>query len=790
MAKKEIVISADKSNGTTRIALVENGELAELHVETPHHERTLGDIALGKVKKVMPSIRAAFVDIGQKQDAFLHFSDLSDNLAQQLAFVEQDNPEIASIRIRRRVRLARVRRHRVNARRARRKGSVEDALERLFRTRRRAIKPRPSASGRKKAQLPDFNATDRPEECLKRDQRILVKIVKEPISSKGSRVSTDISLAGRFLVLVPLADYVAVSKKISSYKERRRLRALARSLVPDGFGVIIRTQAEGKNARALDTDLRLLVEKWRKIESKLAGKPRPPVPLYEDVNMVSSMVRDLFSDDYDRILIDDPKVYRNVKGYVQAVAPSMADAVQLYEGKKSVFETSGLQNAVREAFESRVNLPSGGYLFFERTEAMHVVDVNSGRSGRGLSQEENSLRVNVEAARVIARQMRLRDLGGIMCVDFIDLRDDKNRRKVYDEFKKEFRKDRAVTKLLPMSDFGIVQITRQRLRPALTTLHTAEEVTGDGGGMVDEEPPAHPPVLEAPEPQPAARPAPRAPREKRSDESPDALVERMGRWVSDYKQKGGKSGLTLRVHPFLCAFLNRRVPNWPTRWSFRHLVRIRVEEDASMSPHEFAFVPAQPEAFPSAAEAASVRAAKVEAAPVREETPAPAPQPERRRGDRPSGEASRKSEAAPSQSTPDTPDTRDTADADTDAKDDPPQRRSQSRGGRGSRGGQRSRSGSPNARTESGDGGERSSRSRSQRAGSGASSPSGSSGNRGSGSDASSENATADGAAPRKRRRRGGRNRRRGGRSSGSGSENGGGAKSSGNDGNTAPGDG
>ncbi len=617
---KEIVISADKSNGTTRIALVENGELVELHVETPHHERTLGDIALGKVKKVMPSIRAAFVDIGQKQDAFLHYSDLSDNLPQQLAFVAQDKPEIASIRIKRQVRLARIKRHRVNARRIKRKGSIEEALDKLFATRRRAIRPRPVATGSKKAQLPAVASTDRPEECLQRDQRILVKIVKEPISSKGSRVSTDISLAGRFLVLVPLADYVAVSKKISSYKERRRLRALARSLVPDGFGVIVRTQAEGKNARALDTDLRLLVEKWRKIEEKLAGKPKQPLTLHEDVNMVSSMIRDLFSDDYDRILIDDQKVYRNVKSYVQAVAPSMADAVQLYEGSRPVFETSGLQAAVRNAFESRVSLPTGGYLFFERTEAMHVVDVNSGRSGRGLSQEENSLRVNLEAARAIALQMRLRDLGGIICVDFIDLRDEKNRRKVYEEFKKEFRKDRAVTKLLPMSDFGVMEITRQRLRPALTTLHTADEVAGDGGVMAAPLPPIElPPASEA---VPVAERAPRAARAPRTDtprETPDALVARMGQYVADYKAGGGKTPLTLRVHPFLCAYLNRRVPNWPTRWSFRHLIRIRTEEDETMSPYEFAFT--APQAIPEKAELSTPRAT-TPLPPARRDAPA------------------------------------------------------------------------------------------------------------------------------------------------------------------------
>ncbi|HET6569826.1 MAG TPA: Rne/Rng family ribonuclease, partial [Rhodothermales bacterium] len=493
---KEIIVNTE--NEQTRIAIVENGDLVELFIENPEHERTLGDLYLARVRKIMPSIQAAFVDIGQKQDAFLHFSDLSDNLPELLGYLQDTNPEVGKA-------MAHSERHRqAGQRRHPRHAPVPSSKQEegeqeegepaeVAAGEGEGNKPDPRRNARTRGQRrsaqhrsrqksddvvrpdEDDDEDERPapprqplESYLKRDQRILVKIVKEPISTKGSRVSTDISLAGRFLVLVPLADYVAVSKKIISYKERRRLRTLAKSLLPEGFGVIVRTVAEGKNAKALDTDLRLLVEKWRKIERKLQGKPEPPMKVHDDVNMVSSIMRDLFTDDYDRILVDDPRVHRNIKSYVQAVAPQMAPAVQLYKGQEPVFAHAKIARDAAQAFESRVDLPSGGYLFIERTEAMYVVDVNSGRSGRGMTQEENSLRVNMEAARVITRQIRLRDIGGIIVVDFIDLRDDRNKQKVYDELKKEFRKDRAVTKILPMSDFGLIQITRQRLRPSIT----------------------------------------------------------------------------------------------------------------------------------------------------------------------------------------------------------------------------------------------------------------------------------------------------------------------------------
>ena len=685
---KEIIINAEKEH--TRIAIVEDGELVELYIENPENERTLGNIFLARVRKVMPSIRAAFVDIGQKQDAFLHFSDLSDNLPELLEFLEDDKPEVGKVVHEADQQKGKGRRRRPQGGRRGGTGGGEtseassdeekkDRKKAGARTRgqrRQAQHRRSKNGGSKENRSSGQSEKDRKgrsdersaslSSCLKRDARILVKITKEPISNKGSRVSTDISLAGRFLVLVPLANYVAVSKKIVSYKERRRLRTLAKSLVPDGFGVIVRTVASGKNAKALDTDLRLLVEKWRKIEEKLQGSPNPPVLTHEDVNMASSVIRDLFSDDYDRILIDDQRVYRKTKGYVQAVAPHMAPAVKLHQSKKPIFEETRIKDDVMEAFESRVDLPSGGYLFIERTEAMHVVDVNSGRAGRGMKQEDSSLKVNLEAARVIARQVRLRDLGGIIVVDFIDLRDEKNKRKVYDELKKEFRKDRAVTKLLPMSDFGLIQITRQRLRPSITTYanpdgrSSTNGVTDEDAGRTSQRGARTPEKerktsekdgqtssktsrtsdedgrapgktgrtsqgksersggsFEGQHQRAADEPAEngkagRSTQKSRgrsrgsrggrskggdaaapSDVSPEDLVKQMERWVTDYKAGGNRGAVTLKVHPFTAAFLNRRVPNHPTRWFMKHLVRVRVETDETLDPLAYRFFDAR-----------------------------------------------------------------------------------------------------------------------------------------------------------------------------------------------------
>ena len=582
---KEIVINAEKAQ--TRIAIVENGSLAELYIENPDNSRTIGDIYLGRICKVMPSIQAAFVDIGRKQDAFLHFSDLSDDIGQLLAFVDAKQPDVSRTvnqnrkPPRKRGARRKPRRDRSAARHTDEKNRVAPTAK--LRARRRLVQRLSRKTDKNR------RSGDPSEKYLKTNQRILVKVVKEPISNKGSRVSTDISMAGRFLVLVPFGNYVAVSKQIHSYKERRRLKALAKSLVPPGVGLIVRTVAEGKNAKTLDTDLRLLLDKWRKMEQKLAGRPNPPMLVHRDVNMLSSVMRDRFSEDYDRVLIDNERLYRNVRNYIQAIAPQMADAIRYHNGKEHVFEAVGIHAEIQEAFEGRVNLPGGGYLFIEHTEAMHVVDVNSGRAGRGLSQEESSVKVNLEAARVITKQIRLRDLGGIIVVDFIDLRDEKNRRKVYDELRKEFRKDRAVTKVLPMSDFGLVQITRQRLRPSVTVGGNSPDFltkNGSAGTVQPDQGETQPPERkERNEPKQSSGRGRGSSRGRRPD--PVVVLQEIEQWIVAYKAMGGPRNLTLWAHPFTAAWLRRKIAGIRFGFFLKHSLPVRLKTDGTMSPYAF-----------------------------------------------------------------------------------------------------------------------------------------------------------------------------------------------------------
>lgn len=621
---KEIVVNTGRQ---TRIAIVERGELAELYIENQEHERTIGNIFLGRVRKIMPSIQACFVDIGQKQDAFLHFSDLVDNLPDWIDFVEADQAKVGTFKTNYEHRPAKRRRrhpkHGSGKKSGKKGSSRKDVNKRKSAQQRQkgSRKKGGSGGGRNRGK-----GSVNPISCLKRDLPILVKVSKEPIANKGSRITTDISLAGRFLVLVPFADYVAVSKKIMSYKERRRLKALAKSLLPEGFGVIVRTVAEGRNAKALDTDLNLLIERWRGIERELHKNQKPPAVIYEDVNMVSSIMRDLFTEEYDRILIDDQRLYRNIRGYVQAIAPQMAQKVKLHNGNEAVFQAAGIQKEVEEAFSSKVNLPSGGYLFIEQTEAMHVIDVNSGRAGRGLSQEENSCRVNLEAAKVLSKQVRLRDLGGIIVVDFIDMRNEKNRRKVYDALRKEFRRDRAVTKVLPMSDFGLMQITRQRLRPSITKTFSlpGSEPGTEPGTEPGREPGADKDNVvkqngqrdkSSGDGQKTSRNGGGADRkgdqravEEKKDTSrqtsgrsggeghqpgyrtvgPEELIDKIDDWLTRYREQEDRKGaVRLVVHPFTAAYFNKRIPNQATRWFMKHLVRIRVDTKADMDPLSF-----------------------------------------------------------------------------------------------------------------------------------------------------------------------------------------------------------
>jgi ribonuclease G len=507
--KNQIIIHA--SGKQTRVALIENGELAQVFIDSEENQRTVGNIYLAEVHKVMGGIRAAFIRLNTAKDAFLHFSDVGEHLEDYIVML-----------------------------------NGADAIPKAARL---------SPEQRKEAEksMSGFDKQDRAGQILQPGQKLLVQIVKEPIGSKGPRISTDITIAGRYLVLIPLGDYIAVSKRIRSFKERKRLRGLVQSLLPESYGVIIRTVAEDQDEEAIREDLRDVLDKWNGIITKYKDA-QPPALLHRDLDMTDSLIRDLFAKDYDRVLIDDPRMHRSIKNYVSKIAPKMAPNIQLYKGSEHIFDAMKISSEIDSIFSPRVKMPSGGYLIFEQTEAMYVIDVNSGRYAAKKDQEENSLKTNLEAAREVAKQLRLRDIGGIIVVDFIDLKDEVNRKKVYDELKKEFRKDRAKTNVLPMSDFGLVQITRQRIRPSV--IKSVSKVCPMCGGTGD--------VV-----------------------SQNTLVSDISAWLNKFKHTYKYRNLDLYLNPYLRSFLTRGFINQIWRWMFKFGLKLNVITDDTLSMNDF-----------------------------------------------------------------------------------------------------------------------------------------------------------------------------------------------------------
>jgi ribonuclease G len=455
----------------------------------------------------MSGIKAAFIDMGTPKDAFLHFSDAGDHL---ISYIKMLNGA-------------------------------------------KAIPKAAEDYAKKQGDLSNMQKQTLAGKALKHGQKLLVQIVKEPIGSKGPRISTDITIAGRFLVLIPMGDYIAVSRKIGNYKERRRLKGIVSKMLPDGFGVIVRTVSEGQDEKAIEDDLRYVLQKWEAIVEKLENA-KPPELLYRDLDMTESLIRDLFAKNYDRVLIDDPKLYRSIKSYVSQIAPQMLPHVELYKKKEHIFDYMKITDDVNSIFSQRVRMKSGGYLIFEQTEALYVVDVNSGPYAAKEDQEANSLKTNLEAAREIAKQLRLRDIGGIIVVDFIDLRDDKNRKKIYDELKKEFRKDRAKTNLIGMSDFGLVQITRQRIRPSVvSSVSNACPMCAGKGTVVSE----------------------------------GTIMTDIESWINKFKHNAEYRAIDLYVNPYLKERLTKGVFSRRWKWITKFHIKITVVADESISLNEF-----------------------------------------------------------------------------------------------------------------------------------------------------------------------------------------------------------
>ena len=421
---KELIINTTPQG--VEIALLEDKKLVELHNEKADASFGVGDLYLGKVKKLIPGLNAAFIDVGFEKDAFLHYTDLSPYARSILKFTQLN---------------------------------INDKSENGYDFSKFTVEP-------------EIVKTGKINEVLGGKPNVLVQILKEPIAAKGPRLSCEISLPGRFVVLTPFNDIVAVSKKIHSSDERKRLQKIVEAIKQKNFGVIVRTAAEGKNTAELHEDLTALVNTWKTIQKNLNGAVAPAKILSEQTK-ATSMLRDLLTEDFNRIVVNDPNIFNDTRNYIQKIAPDKIDIVTHYNNGAAIFDHFGITKQVKSAFGKTVNLPSGAYLIIEHTEALHVIDVNSGYKSVSNNQEENALQTNLEAAEEIARQLRLRDIGGIIVVDFIDMKLPENKKKLQDAMDGFMRYDRAKHAVLPISKFGLMQITRQRMKPEMN-INTAE----------------------------------------------------------------------------------------------------------------------------------------------------------------------------------------------------------------------------------------------------------------------------------------------------------------------------
>jgi ribonuclease G len=510
---KEIIINSTSTQ--TRVAITEDGNLVDFFVDYPENRRMVGDIYLGRIARVKPGIRAAFIDVGMKHDAFLHFSDIGERTQQLQDMLGDEDADLD-----------------------------EDD----------------DSNGKHPSQTkPDLNRTEPQIPTLKKGQEILIQIIKEPVSNKGVRVSSSVSLPGRFCVLLPYDNKVGISKKIYDYRERKRLRYIARQIVPENYGLIIRTVAKNQKEEILKDDLKSLMRTWERIEKEAKTKS-PPAIVYQDLNTTVSVIRDLFNSDISKIFVDSKKLYKEIKNYLGDVQPTFSDKVEYYKSAHGIFNTFKVEDQIKTLIGRKVPLPSGGYLIIEHTEAMVVIDVNSGKYAKSKDQELNSLKTDLEASREIARQLRLRDIGGIIVIDFIDLEDEKNRKKVYDELRKEFRKDRAKVSILPMSDFGLIQITRQRIRQNI--VQALKEVCPEchGTGLLTKS--SH-------------------------------LVYDLESWLRKFRRKSRERSIILKAHPSTAEKIRDGKIKSLFRLKLKYLVKIEVREDASISPDTFEFFSAK-----------------------------------------------------------------------------------------------------------------------------------------------------------------------------------------------------
>ncbi len=486
------------------IALLEDKNLVEYQDEPRSASFSVGNIYVAKVRKLMPGLNACFVDVGFEKDAFLHYLDLGSQFNSYEKYLKQ----------------------------------VQSDRKKLF--------PISKAS-----RLPDMKKDGSVQTTLKVGQEVMVQIVKEPISTKGPRLTCELSFAGRYLVLIPFNDKVSVSSKVKKSEERTRLKQLIQSIKPKNFGVIVRTSAEGKRVAELDMELKILLKRWEDAITKVQKTTARPQVIFEETGRAVALLRDLFNPTYDGIYVNDEEILGQVKDYVGLIAPDKVNIVKKYTGQVPIFDNFNVTKQIKSAFGKTVNYKRGAYLIIEHTEALHVVDVNSGNRTRSENgQEANALEVNLGAADELARQLRLRDMGGIIVVDFIDMNLAEDRQLLYERMCKNMQKDRARHNILPLSKFGLMQITRQRVRPAMDVNVEETCPTCFGRGKI-----------------------------KSSILFTDQLESKIDQLVN----KIGIKKFYLHVHPYVAAYINQGLVSLKRKWQLKYGLGVNIISSQKMA---------------------------------------------------------------------------------------------------------------------------------------------------------------------------------------------------------------
>ncbi len=503
---KELIIKSSPIE--VEIALLEGSKLVEIHRQKTNNNSTVGDIFLSSAKKLMPGLNAGFMDIGHRKDAFLHYTDLGPQIK---SLIKYTNDVL--------------------------KGQYNSPLLDNF------------------ILEPDNPKTGKIDQVFDKNTHVLVQVLKEPISTKGPRLSCELTLPGRYVVLTPFSEIVAVSKKISSVDERKRLKVLVESIKPKNFGVIVRTAAEGKKVADIHNDIRELEDKWKAMFQQLK-QTKTPDKILSEIDKTSSILRDILNDNFNKITVDDKDMYQSIRDYMSSIAPDKVRILQHYKGTRHIFDHYDINRQIKASFGKTSTMSTGAYIVIEHTEAMHVIDVNSGPKMQRKDQEDAAMAVNLEAAEEIARQLRLRDIGGLIIVDFIDMKTSENKASLYNKMRDFMAGDRAQHTILPLSKFGLMQITRQRTRPEVNIDTTEVCPACQGSGKVN------PSIL---------------------------VVDNIQRDIDYIINSRPKSKISVKLNQFVYAYLKSGIPSIQMKWFIKYKKWINMSSDANFHLFEYKF---------------------------------------------------------------------------------------------------------------------------------------------------------------------------------------------------------